>query len=169
MKYLTAAFFLIFIHSVGNCADIYYGNWVFSVNENSFLLATTNQSGESMLLACQPDNDVCEWGISLKIGCDINHNYIMLISAPDGIVSAKTVCARSVGNGKSVQYVHKFIDTNIVSLLGDKQGYVGFAIGLQDGTFQISRFSLNGLSDGFAALDKLLQSYKASSTKTKYM
>lgn len=132
------------------------------VFENSVLAfaKTTNKDGSTLGFLCSSITNECLPYISLKLGCETQKKYPMLISLPEGIYAELLLCEQLSGF-----YIYNLPSTYTNSLLEANQ--VGFAYGLATGEFKASYFSLDGSPKALIAAKKIIHSFNNNKPQEK--
>ena len=122
------------------------GNWIVQTSPGS-IEASTSTGATSFGMYCQADQ--CMFYLHDNLRCQPGSKSPILMSGLGNAASLTIQCAQI--NGVLFQILEPF---NTVLNEVKRGGMVSFAVPLQNGSFGISRFSLNG---GFEAVRQALQ------------
>ena len=133
-------------YSLWAAEKIIFGDWTVQTSPGS-IEASTSVGENSFGLYCQADQ--CMFYLHDSLRCQPGAKSPTLMSGSGSAASLNIQCTQI--NGVFFQILEPF---NAVLEEVKRGGFVSFAVPLQNGTFGISRFSLNG---GFDAVKKALQ------------
>ena len=122
------------------------GNWIVQTSTGS-IEASTSAGSTSFGMYCQSDQ--CMFYLHDSLRCHPGSRSPILMSGLGNAASLNMKCAQI--NGVLFQILEPF---NTVLNEVKRDGIVSFAVPLQNGSFGVSRFSLNG---GFEAIRQALQ------------
>lgn len=147
LKRLCIALLLaVFSSSLWAAEKVALGDWTVQTSPDS-IEASTSVGETSFGLYCQAGQ--CMFYLHDNLRCRPGLRSPTLISGTGSAASLNIQCTQI--NGVLFQILEPF---NAVLEEVKRGGYVSFAVPLQNGTFGVSRFSLNG---GFDAVKKALQ------------
>ena len=122
-------------------SEVRFGSWQSaSDSEKSyFVAATSNDSGNTMGVTCYVSTETCYWILITGHACDIGGNYIALVNAGAGAKAVELKCIK-------VQDVKMLVFTDFEAIESTirANSRAGIAFPMQDGTFVVMRFSLDG-------------------------
>jgi hypothetical protein len=133
-------------YSLWAAEKVTFGDWMVQTSPGS-IEASTSVGETSFGLYCQTDQ--CMFYLHDSLRCQPGAKSPTLMSGTGSAASVNIQCTQI--NGVLFQILEPF---NVVLEEVKRGGFVSFAVPLQNGTFGVSRFSLNG---GFDAVKKALQ------------
>jgi hypothetical protein len=142
----TALLIVFFSGNLWAIEKIAIGDWVVQTSTGS-IEASTSAGATSFGMYCQADQ--CVFYLHDNLRCQPGSKSPILMSGLGNAASLTTQCAQI--NGVLFQILEPF---NTVLNEVKRGGIVSFAVPLQNGSFGISRFSLNG---GIEAVRQALQ------------
>lgn len=122
-----------------------YGDWVLgSTTDGDFYAGVVNDSGAILQKRCSPSSGLCGWYLVTDTGCDKNITAPGLFSAPGGVTSINVSCVQPLVYKGKTYYQYSVNDPDLMDKMTEAHGILGIAVALQDGRFQVYRFSLKG-------------------------
>ncbi|MBU3547276.1 hypothetical protein [Polynucleobacter sp. MWH-Jannik1A5] len=147
LRRLYLAFLLTFFSGyLWAIERVVIGNWIVQTSPGS-IEASTSAGSTSFGIYCQADQ--CMFYLHDSLRCHPGSKSPILMSGLGNAASLNMQCAQI--NGVLFQILEPF---NVVLDEVKRGGLVSFAVPLQNGSFGVSRYSLNG---GFEAVRKALQ------------
>lgn len=147
LRRLYIAFLLAFFSgNLWAIERVAIGNWIVQTSTGS-IEASTSAGSTSFGMYCQSDQ--CMFYLHDSLRCHPGSRSPILMSGLGNAASLNMKCAQI--NGVLFQILEPF---NTVLNEVKRDGIVSFAVPLQNGSFGVSRFSLNG---GFEAIRQALQ------------
>jgi len=137
MRFFT--FILFFICSVLNstAAPVKVGDWTIDLTSEYSEAYIYNETKSLFGIICY---EKCIFYINpSNISCDENSKYNMLMNAENEARALEAECVKLQN-----KYIRIFQDFNVVNNAVKESSFIGFAFALQNGQFNVSRFSLNG-------------------------
>lgn len=137
MKTIIIAAALLTVSTGAQAEPVMSGDWGRGVNANGTHYALTGNASDSFLgQTCSPDGN-CWYAIHVnKVTCEKGKKIFGLISSALGAEHISLLCGNNNANVIEEFDVTDYIVRNASS--------VGIVIPLQDGKFEVSRFSLRG-------------------------
>lgn len=123
-----------------------FNSWSYFMGaERNHAVATINDSGQIFGRNCNADNSHCSWQLVLATKCDADAEYPVLGASAQGASALTLKCAGKTADGEKYRY--QFTSIKDLSGLIGKPGKIGFAFPIDDGTFTVIRFELQGMSE----------------------
>lgn len=116
-----------------------YGDWTVKRAQGVSNASTTNSSGSSIGFLCVGGSEMCGPYLALSVDCEETATYPTMINSPVGAFHATTTCAIIAG-----RKYHLINEVEIFNQAIESGGEIGFAFPLQNGKFQVARFSTIG-------------------------
>ncbi len=132
-----------------------YQNWTAELSGQTNEAYTAAEDNTSLGVFCA--NEKCLFYLRQGLNCTSGASYPILMNSANATTSLSMEC--TVINGSRFQVLKPFNEVLRATQSGDS---VGFAVGLQSGTFAASRFSLLGAK---SAIDRVL--IEAANSKKK--
>ncbi len=127
-----------------------YRDWAVGLTSDraGVFAATVNDSGGVFGQYCYPKADTCVWLLSNDTRCEDGSKYPVLVNTDTGSASTEIYCRKVDGKSRYVFASYKDIEASIAGAR-----WIGMAFPMQDGRFQVSRFSLSGAAAAVAAME----------------
>lgn len=117
------------------------GDWLWDSKSNFNYSVTLNDKGESLGQYCYFESGNCFFAFRNKIACKDTYNYPALVSSDNGTQHLKLTCVAPDKKKKPLFVVAPFDDLEEIIETSKK---IAIVVGLSDGVFKVSRFSLKG-------------------------
>ena len=130
-----------------------HSDWLNGVQDNNqgLFAVTQNDSGNVLGEYCFWESETCIWLIVVDIKCDKDHTYPALGNTDSGAAPLTLVCDTKLKSGGTRMI---FTEWERLESLFSKSEHLGIAYPLENDKFKVYRFSLKGLSDATAQIDK---------------
>lgn len=141
-----------------------FREWVVGVtsDKEGVFAATMNESGGVFGEYCYPSSATCVWLLSNDTNCEDGSTYPVLVNTDTGSASTKILCKKIDGKARYVFASYEEIETSI-----KRARWIGMAFPMQDGRFQVSRFSLAGAAEAVSFIEgKMKTATKGASQST---
>ncbi len=141
--------FIPLLLSLPSQAQNLVGDWEWGYAEDATYLWAATNSDEGMMLGefCFFDTETCIYFIAQDVECVEGDNYPVLING-NYVQAAEIYCSHTYEN----LWVYIFSDYDLLDPLVRETGQIGVAMALDDGTFQLTRFSLKGSMQAMDAM-----------------
>jgi hypothetical protein len=110
--------------------------------------ATVNDSGGVFGEYCYPKAETCIWLLSNSTRCEDGAKYPVLVNTDKGSAATEIVCKKVDGKSRYVFASYEDVEASI-----EGARWIGMAFPMQDGRFQVSRFSLDGAAAAVAHME----------------
>lgn len=134
---ILAALAFVSISAFGQTA---VGQWQYEVNDATSVTWTANESGSQFGIMCQTGKGACEFFLNPGVGCEGGAKYPVLISTKVGAAHHTLTCVKARQSS-----LYTVDDFNAMDSETSGGGVIGIAFPMQDGSFKVSRFSLDGM------------------------
>lgn len=101
--------------------------------------ATVNDSNGVIGQYCYKDGGNCIWLLKTDIECTESHKYPVLVNTEAGAANMQLLCIKTGGQPR-----YAFTDFESINNLITSSSNIGIAFPMENGRFQVSRFSLAG-------------------------
>src|SRR5258708_4613276 len=125
---------------------------------------TVNDSGNVFGQWCYFESGNCMYLVSLTTACEKGSSYSILANTDAGAQMLQLQCFGPYDTDSGKRHRYAFSDFDVIDGLVRKANKIGFAMALQDGYFNVVRFTL--LTSN-AALDKMREATLARIAKPK--
>ncbi len=140
-------------------------DWVALTTGDEFYSAlTVNDSGNVFGQWCFFDSGNCMYLVSLTTACESGSNYSILANTDAGAQMLSLKCFGPYDTDSGKRHRYAFSDFDVIDGLVRKANKVGFAMALQDGYFNVVRFTL---ATSNAAIDNMREAVLARMAKQK--
>jgi hypothetical protein len=135
--------------------DVWFKSWsVGATTDNEFIYATTvNDSGALLGEYCSRTTQNCMWVLGMNTRCDKGSKTPVLSNSQDGASTLEVYCD---GFLSGQMYRYAFTDFDAITQVVKAGGQVGFAFPMQEGSFRVSRFLVDGAPDAVAYMENLV-------------
>jgi hypothetical protein len=132
-----------------------FRDWAVGVtaDKEGLFAATVNESGGVFGEYCYPAQSNCWWVLSNDTICEDGSKYPVLVNTDKGSASTQIVCMKVDGKSRYVFAPYKEIETII-----EGARWLGMAFPMQNGRFQVSRFSLDGAAEAVPFMERKMKS-----------
>jgi hypothetical protein len=128
-----------------------FGQWRAESGDTFLYALTQNDSGNILGQWCYPKEGNCYWLIGLKLQCEQNAKYPILMNSDSGALPLHIVCFGELADGVGMyRYVFTDFDKITEAVMGNQR--IGFAFPLQSDQFSVSRFDLKGAPAALRAM-----------------
>jgi len=133
-----------------------FGDWVVSApNGEDFIFAATgNESGRVLAHSCDFRTGDCMWTLTMNMECEQDHVFAILTNVDQGAEHLSLMCIGP--NREPNQYTYAFTDFEQIDHIIRNSGKISFAIPLESGEFQVSRFNIKGASAAVAKIEEIV-------------
>lgn len=138
----SAALMMAFTSSTSWAAnEVRFGEWVSGSHQDNsyFVAATSNESGNTITLACYVEIETCFWILITGHTCEVDSRYVALVNAASTAKSVELACIELEGAKMMV-----FQDFDAIESVIRGIGRIGIAFPMKDGAFVVMRFKLDG-------------------------
>jgi hypothetical protein len=142
-----------------------FGAWAAGVldGKEGVFAATVNDSGGVLGQYCYREAGSCLWLLANDINCEDGAKYPVLVNTDSGAANTTIRCVKVDGKARYVFEVFDLIDDAVRSA-----SWFGIAFPMEDGRFQVSRFSMQGAAQAVSLMRKAAEaSAKPASSTTK--
>lgn len=144
--FLISIFFSI--NSIAQVDTKNVGDWVYNTRRDFIEIYTSNGSGSTFGMLCSRNSKVCNFYITTSIVCQKGARLPVILNAEGTVIPMNVECSIWAKRSGEID-IYWFEDRRqIIDLLFEKKIF-GIALPLNDGTFVVSRFSLDGYMDAF--------------------
>lgn len=143
-----------------------YGDWtVEAADSDTAIAATRNDSGQWFGKVCWVSTQNCVWALSTADTCKEGDSYVGLINANSGAVEMKFLCSGKVKEGQLL-VMQDYEKMNSISA---NDPALGIAMPMQNGTFKVLRYSLEGSHQATQAAESLVVRASKASTREQVL
>lgn len=151
---LLVAIVAVLPHRTANSATV--GDWFTGSTDDGQLYAgATNESGGFLMKSCQPSSGLCRWILVTATRCEGSTTAPALLSSSRGSAAMEISCDGSVKDASPagvLKYRYLLHDPDLMDGIVESSTPLGIAVALDNGRFQVYRFSMKGAKDAIAAL-----------------
>ena len=131
-------------------------DWSFKLfDDGSAGAQTLNDSGLALGVYCAAAKN-CQAYLLASMDCEENGKYPVLMNSTSGAQALNTTCANISTPDSKPRFALFFDDFEAVVSLMFKDRVAGFSIPMADGTFKVSRFSLDGSNEALTAVNQAI-------------
>ena len=116
-------------------------DWLWTSKKNYNYSLTINSKGDTFGQYCYFNTGNCVFAFRNKVTCKDTHDYPALVSSDNGTQHLTLTCVAANKKASSLYAVSPFEDLEKIINSSTK---IAFVVGLADGVFKVSRFSLKG-------------------------
>ncbi len=141
-----------------------FGSWGIGpiVDNEGVYAATINDSEAIFGQYCYPDKGACYWLLANDIDCDTGSKYPVLVNTDSGASSLELLCFKLKDKGR-----YAFTDFDAIDKIARGSTRLGIAFPMQNGLFQVHRFSLDGSTRAVDVMREAAEKLMKSPTNTK--
>jgi hypothetical protein len=133
-------------------------DWTFKLfDDGSAGAQTLNDSGSALGVYCAAAKN-CQVYLLASTDCEENGKYPVLVNSTSGAKALDTTCANISTPDAKPRFALFFDDFQTVVSLMFKDRVAGFSIPMADGTFKVTRFSLDGSNEALTTVNKAIES-----------
>jgi hypothetical protein len=133
-----------------------YKDWVINTDsEQYYYAATINNGGHVFGKYCYFENSQCIYLVSVDTTCVSGNQYPGLINSVSGSMYINLICGKKTGD----QYTLIFDGFDDIELMIKSNGQLGVVIPVENGNFQVLRFSLSGATYSIDAMTKAAEKH----------
>jgi hypothetical protein len=131
-------------------------DWTFRLfDDGSARAQTLNDSGSVLGVYCVAAKN-CQAYLLASTDCEENGKYPVLMNSTSGAKALDTTCTNIGTPDSKPRFALLFDDFESVVNLMFKDRVAGFSIPMADGTFKVTRFSLDGSNEALAAVNQAI-------------
>jgi len=126
-------------------AELSYGEWRVSTDDNFHEAFTANSSGSTLGVLCVIEKESCVYYLRSDTSCKEGSQTPILLNSSRGSSDALLHCTSlSVASDKQNEFINIFANSSLILKILNSSGILGIAMPLADGEFKVMRFSLQG-------------------------
>lgn len=141
--------------------EMRFGSWESSAyaDGNSFGASTSNDSGNTLGLACYSNISTCYWVLFVGNSCEVGGTYVVLANSDAGANTLQLSCL-DIGDTKMMV----FNDFEAIERDIRRNPRIGIAFPMRDGAFTVMRFNLDGANQAIDRTKRLASEAAKNST-----
>jgi len=134
-----------------------FGDWIVGVTEEGMpYAAAINSAGDILMKRCDAVAMTCTWFQGISISCKEDASSPVLLNSPSGSATHTIFCRGSYSSGGRIYYKYELDNQDqFDSVVAASSGIIGFAMPLESGQFNVTRFSLKGAKGAINAVLQL--------------
>lgn len=118
--------------------------------------ATVNDSGGLLGQYCYREQGACVWLVANDAACEAGNRYRVLVNSDSGAASLEVLCVNLEGKTRFA-----FTDFEAIDAIVRNARRLGLAFPMENGHFQITRFSLDGAARAVAIMREVAEAMTA--------